>query len=109
GRWFLTSQPVEEVSALIGAPQNYSQITVNDSIDLHKEWGAIPKAYRLDFKVPAAKPFLVRLSNALHEAVIVGFDPENNQFFTDRRSRSEEHTSELQSRENLVCRLLLEK
>src|SRR6266511_5995312 len=27
----------------------------------------------------------------------------------DRRERSEEHTSELQSRENLVCRLLLEK
>src|SRR5436309_11034709 len=29
------------------------------------------------------------------------------QFVTE--SRSEEHTSELQSRENLVCRLLLEK
>src|SRR6266511_1364637 len=28
---------------------------------------------------------------------------------TDPPSRSEEHTSELQSRENLVCRLLLEK
>src|SRR5690606_40269742 len=28
---------------------------------------------------------------------------------TDRRHRSEEHTSELQSREKLVCRLLLEK
>src|SRR5436309_14478343 len=27
----------------------------------------------------------------------------------ERRFRSEEHTSELQSRENLVCRLLLEK
>src|SRR5690606_41683577 len=27
----------------------------------------------------------------------------------DMRHRSEEHTSELQSRENLVCRLLLEK
>src|SRR5690606_41709933 len=27
----------------------------------------------------------------------------------DVRGRSEEHTSELQSRENLVCRLLLEK
>src|SRR5690606_41403062 len=26
-----------------------------------------------------------------------------------QRNRSEEHTSELQSRENLVCRLLLEK
>src|SRR5690606_39673416 len=28
---------------------------------------------------------------------------------TLRKARSEEHTSELQSRENLVCRLLLEK
>src|SRR5690606_19999655 len=28
---------------------------------------------------------------------------------TDDTERSEEHTSELQSRENLVCRLLLEK
>src|SRR5690606_39804695 len=28
---------------------------------------------------------------------------------TGSRPRSEEHTSELQSRENLVCRLLLEK
>src|SRR5207302_8840173 len=27
----------------------------------------------------------------------------------ERKDRSEEHTSELQSRENLVCRLLLEK
>src|SRR5690606_42090143 len=30
-------------------------------------------------------------------------------FFIQILSRSEEHTSELQSRENLVCRLLLEK
>src|SRR5207302_9068823 len=30
-------------------------------------------------------------------------------FHKDVRMRSEEHTSELQSRENLVCRLLLEK
>ena len=30
-------------------------------------------------------------------------------FGLDRKSRSEEHTSELQSRRNLVCRLLLEK
>src|SRR5690606_41307391 len=31
------------------------------------------------------------------------------QRFFERARRSEEHTSELQSRENLVCRLLLEK
>src|SRR3712207_7451571 len=30
-------------------------------------------------------------------------------FCADRRPRSEEHTSELQSRQYLVCRLLLEK
>src|SRR2546430_5122650 len=30
-------------------------------------------------------------------------------FSTPRRPRSEEHTSELQSQSNLVCRLLLEK
>src|SRR5690606_42009154 len=29
--------------------------------------------------------------------------------YVERPARSEEHTSELQSRENLVCRLLLEK
>src|SRR5690606_42130815 len=36
---------------------------------------------------------------------IAVFTPE----FVANDSRSEEHTSELQSRENLVCRLLLEK
>src|SRR5690606_15504237 len=33
----------------------------------------------------------------------------NNQISFGKDGRSEEHTSELQSRENLVCRLLLEK
>src|SRR5690606_24685256 len=31
------------------------------------------------------------------------------EFSFDHQARSEEHTSELQSRENIVCRLLLEK
>src|SRR5690606_41994965 len=42
-----------------------------------------------------------------------GSTSQNGPAFTSGRSpaaaRSEEHTSELQSRENLVCRLLLEK
>src|SRR5206468_12467990 len=37
---------------------------------------------------------------------IVGLVPRNA---LDRSARSEEHTSELQSRSDLVCRLLLEK
>src|SRR5690606_41336198 len=35
--------------------------------------------------------------------------PTSGQVSIEGRARSEEHTSELQSRENLVCRLLLEK
>src|SRR5690606_39762463 len=36
-------------------------------------------------------------------------EQQSEQQRTDPAVRSEEHTSELQSRENLVCRLLLEK
>src|SRR5690606_39294717 len=36
-------------------------------------------------------------------------DADSKNQIDDPRHRSEEHTSELQSRENLVCRLLLEK
>src|SRR5690606_19109250 len=43
---------------------------------------------------------------SLHAAKKLGV---KHVFVTDGRQRSEEHTSELQSRENLVCRLLLEK
>src|SRR5690606_39296963 len=34
---------------------------------------------------------------------------QKKEYLWEARLRSEEHTSELQSRENLVCRLLLEK
>src|SRR2546421_9218493 len=38
-----------------------------------------------------------------------GTSAEFSEFFADIFTRSEEHTSELQSRSDLVCRLLLEK
>src|SRR5690606_42010517 len=38
-----------------------------------------------------------------------GSGPRSRPLAIRRSTRSEEHTSELQSRENLVCRLLLEK
>src|SRR5207302_9306864 len=40
---------------------------------------------------------------------LLGIDFAANPVEVKRQDRSEEHTSELQSRENLVCRLLLEK
>src|SRR5690606_41628731 len=53
---------------------------------------------------------------AVGGAPVLGEDPGRRRDVDDRPAatlaqewRSEEHTSELQSRENLVCRLLLEK
>src|SRR5436309_10133599 len=53
-----------------------------------------------DVSVEVADELLARVrKRALSEEVMKSLTP----------ARSEEHTSELQSRENLVCRLLLEK
>src|SRR5690625_7113386 len=43
------------------------------------------------------------------ERIIAGFRSGFPSFYTFQEYRSEEHTSELQSRGHLVCRLLLEK
>src|SRR2546430_12077042 len=54
--------------------------------------------------------------NAVEQRVLNGVDPDDPLWrdtpyvdVTDPENRSEEHTSELQSQSNLVCRLLLEK
>src|SRR5690606_24153153 len=41
--------------------------------------------------------------------VLAAIGVDTGSLYLEKRRRSEEHTSELQSRENLVCRLLLEK
>src|SRR5690606_3529875 len=46
------------------------------------------------------------LKHPLETKKRIGFLPENNPLYYEMYVRSEEHTSELQSRENLVCRLL---
>src|SRR5690606_41005248 len=57
---------------------------------------------RTNYPVTQAIPLKVEPANR-HRAI-------GNDFWVlGDSSRSEEHTSELQSRENLVCRLLLEK
>src|SRR5438445_4899637 len=53
-----------------------------------------------------------RIAGGEAEVVFAGVDGVVPQFFCEQRvqkNRSEEHTSELQSRQYLVCRLLLEK
>src|SRR2546421_879820 len=51
----------------------------------------------------------VPLERQLEVAELLGRDDEVPQLRAVARVRSEEHTSELQSRSDLVCRLLLEK
>src|SRR5690606_40366482 len=53
-------------------------------------------------------------TSALHRSIAADHRPAPRvarawRRYTPAHARSEEHTSELQSRENLVCRLLLEK
>src|SRR5690606_18543708 len=69
--------------------------------------------YYLHFQIPRIEKeieYLEQLSGMPDNSVqlMLGFFREYIREFTEH-IRSEEHTSELQSRENLVCRLLLEK
>src|SRR2546430_5193520 len=56
---------------------------------------------------PTTKVFLASVSNNGEQRSIPSFGPAAT--MSSFRERSEEHTSELQSQSNLVCRLLLEK
>src|SRR5690606_39826044 len=62
-------------------------------------------------KVPAASYVNTRVSDRAVKSGTSEPTPTQSQYANFRSAilRSEEHTSELQSRENLVCRLLLEK
>src|SRR5258707_1651149 len=61
----------------------------------------------------AAKRLCARVSSRMGNAGFIGDDAvqekANSAFEREIKERSEEHTSELQSRQYLVCRLLLEK
>src|SRR3989442_8850614 len=59
--------------------------------------------YTTLFRSRPDRPWADKPHNAAPEAVVDRVAPPR------RHSRSEEHTSELQSRPHLVCRLLLEK
>src|SRR3712207_7344690 len=52
---------------------------------------------------------VAQVEKALHLAQREPLDPLGHLSVAQRQLRSEEHTSELQSRQYLVCRLLLEK
>src|SRR5262249_56775628 len=61
------------------------------------------------FGVVIAEDACTELSEEMHEAALMAFSWIFTQLRTRILGRSEEHTSELQSLTNLVCRLLLAK
>src|SRR5207249_7271791 len=78
---------------------------VKEYVDLHRKLEAkLPKLPKQSTPVQVDKHQLA-LGNRIKSA---RRDAAPGEFFT-REMRSEEHTSELQSRFDLVCRLLLEK
>src|SRR5256885_8306347 len=88
------------------------------STPLSRSLASAPRALLLDEPFSALDPALRvelgrELSSVLAEqpipTLLVTHDREDAQRLAERVVRSEEHTSELQSPCNLVCRLLLEK
>src|SRR5690606_40147543 len=91
--WEMTEKAIEVLSQ---NPNGFFLMVEAGSIDKQAhliDWErAVWETLELDKAVGVAKRFAARNNDTL--IIVV---------------RSEEHTSELQSRENLVCRLLLEK
>src|SRR3712207_7189998 len=66
--------------------------------------------YTTLFRSYAWLAFRTRVSmSAIGSVIVMSVVPLSPRFLSPSGSRSEEHTSELQSRQYLVCRLLLEK
>src|SRR5699024_11654528 len=70
------------------------------------EWTAYSDKVKSDLEVPA-KRHMKNVEVPTGEKSMFGLGKEIMK--TEKKPRSEEHTSELQSRFDLVCRLLLEK
>src|SRR5690606_41762618 len=86
-----------------GHPRVLPSFPTRRSSDLRGDLGGVPHA--LDGDVAAD----VGLPGVVVPVVEPGGRDDPGADRVDPHARSEEHTSELQSRENLVCRLLLEK
>src|SRR5690606_24048723 len=108
--WFLKKR-ISQIEHFMVHPDEIQQQLLKQLIDYSKQT-EIGKKY--DFtSIRSYEEFASRVPIFHYE----DFEPyisrarkgESNIFWPEPIKRSEEHTSELQSRENLVCRLLLEK
>src|SRR5690625_6892802 len=95
----LLSLPTRRSSDLAGAGSGKTTSLVERMVNLiYKDVCPINKIVAITFTKKAADELKLRFQSELEKKWKVEID-----------TRSEEHTSELQSRGHLVCRLLLEK
>src|SRR5205809_2893968 len=88
------------------APTELSTLSLHDALPI--SLGAFYFFFRVDsFGEITGTEFCTRLVTTTGVALVPGAAFGDDRYM--RLSRSEEHTSELQSRLHLVCRLLLEK
>lgn len=85
GKWYMTSNPVQELEKISAAPQTVNELIVEDSVFLQDRFDSLPSIFRLDFLAPADKDFSVKLSNESYENVVIGYDSAKKEFFMDRR------------------------
>src|SRR5690606_26896595 len=83
-------------------------------VQLHKRHDLLPNILKLAERFMAHERDLLTRVTELRQEARRPYDATDSEAVrrhleAERGLRSEEHTSELQSRENLVCRLLLEK
>ena len=73
-------------------------------------FGAVNSFYHLTARYPSPQRTRAHLFNLAAAIFFVGLAlAGSGSAWGESQARSEEHTSELQSRRNLVCRILLEK
>src|SRR5689334_23597426 len=101
-------------SSRYGSRRNQHSFPTRRSSDLVDEKTATERSLApgttVDVTVPGAAPRQLSVVATYRGADLVGsYLLDDDAYRTLVRSRSEEHTSELQSQFHLVCRLLLEK
>src|SRR5439155_21477095 len=108
-------QPLrDETAKMLRSAEHLGAVSLNDESDLHYQSGGrcAPDAPRGDPEAPLRSDCTSDVSSRLMPSSLKSASRRRWPAKTRARrssSRSEEHTSELQSRGHLVCRLLLEK
>jgi fructan beta-fructosidase len=84
GQILLASKPVPELKNIEGKPIVLKQRVVNGSFDLSSKINKLKSRYVLKLNLTALKDYIIRLSNAKGEEVLIGYDPTKDQYYIDR-------------------------